>query len=139
MGADTLLSRLNKVKRTGPGKWIACCPAHQDHHPSMGVRELDDGRVLIRCYTGCSVTDILSTVGLEFDALFPRKPIEHAKPERRPFLPSDVFEIAKMEVSVVAIIAADMHKARAVSDSDYERLMTAANRLANIAEAAYER
>ena len=75
--------------------------------------------------------------GLEFDALFPPKPIEHAKPERRPFFPQDVYEIARMEVSVVAIIAADMHKQRAVSETDYERLLTAANRLSNIAEAAY--
>ena len=78
-----------------------------------------------------------AAVGLEFDALFPPRPIEHANPERRPFMPSDVFEIARMEVSVVAIIAADMHKAHAVSEQDYERLLTAANRLANIAEAAY--
>jgi hypothetical protein len=91
----------------------------------------------VRCFTGCAVEEILGAVGLEFDALFPPRPIEHAKPERRPFMPSDVFEIACLEVSVVAIIAADMHAQREVSDSDYERLLTAGNRLANIAEAAY--
>jgi hypothetical protein len=139
MGADTLLSRLNKVKRTGPGKWIACCPAHQDRHPSMGIREMDDGRVLIRCYSGCGAADILGAVGLDFSDLFPPKPIEHANPERRPFMPSDVYEVARMEVGVVAIIAADMHKQRAVSDADYDRLLAAANKLSRIAEAAYGR
>jgi len=140
MSADTLLSRLLKVKRTGPSRWIACCPAHDDKHPSLGIRELDDGTVLLRCHAEqCGAADIVHAVGLELHELFPAKPIEgHSRPpERRPFLPSDVFDVVKIEIGVVAIIAADMHKDRAVSESDYERLMTAANRLAGIAEAAY--
>lgn len=28
MTAEALLSRLEKVKTTGQGRWIACCPAH---------------------------------------------------------------------------------------------------------------
>ncbi len=44
MTADVLLSRLDGACRTGPGRWIARCPAHDDRHPSLAVRELEDGR-----------------------------------------------------------------------------------------------
>ena len=45
MSADVLLSILEGVKRTGPGRWMARCPAHGDKSPSLSIRELDDGRV----------------------------------------------------------------------------------------------
>ena len=40
MNADTLLSRLDKVKLTGPDKWVARCPAHDDRGPSLGDHKL---------------------------------------------------------------------------------------------------
>lgn len=45
--AQNLIDRLQKVRRTGQGRWIACCPAHNDKSPSLAVRELADERVLI--------------------------------------------------------------------------------------------
>jgi len=137
MSADTLLSRLDGVKRTGAGRWIARCPAHEDKSPSLSVREMDDGRILLHDFASCSTEEILGAVGLTFDALFPERPIEHGKPERRPFLPSDVFDIARREISVAALIAADMHKSRVLSEADYERLFVVVARLNQIAEAAY--
>lgn len=79
MSADALLLRLDGVKRTGPNRWIGRCPAHDDRSPSMAVRELDDGRVLVHCFAGCSVEEILSAAGLEFHALFPEPPVGHGK------------------------------------------------------------
>ena len=137
MSADALLSRLDGVRRTGTGRWLARCPAHEDKSPSLSVREMDDGRILLHDFAGCDVEHVLGAVGLTYDALFPERPIEHGKPERRPFLPSDVFEIARFEISVVAIVAADLHKNRAVSEADYQRVFVAVERLNDIAGAAY--
>jgi len=137
VSADALLDRLDKAKRTAPGKWSAKCPAHDDKGPSLAVRELDDGRVLVHCFAGCGVDEILGAVGLGFDALYPPKPIDGAKPIRRPWIPSDAFECARLEVGVAAIIAADMLDKRTVSEADYARLARARVRLAGIAEAAY--
>ncbi len=41
------------------GRWsgsagIARCPAHDDHEPSLSVRDGDDGRLLTHCFSGCS-------------------------------------------------------------------------------------
>jgi hypothetical protein len=144
MSADTLLSRLARVRRTGVGRYIASCPgpghAHGDRHPSLGIREKDDGRILLRCYSAaCSVDEIVGAVGLTLSDLFPPQPIDHARGERRQFFPSDVFEIARIEVAACAVIAADMHKCLAISKGDYARLFVAVERLNKIAGAAYGR
>jgi len=139
VSADALISRLDGVKRAGIGRWLARCPGHEDRAPSLSIREMDDTRVLVHCFAGCDVEQILGAVGLTFDALFPDRPIEHGKPERRPFLPSDVFEIARFEISVVAIVAADLHKNKVVSEADYQRVFVAIERLNAISGAAYGR
>jgi hypothetical protein len=137
--ADRLLGALNKVKPTGPGRWLACCPAHEDKRPSLSIRELDDGRLLLHCWASCEASAVLAAVGLEFADLFPEPIASHAPRVRRPFLPADVFEVVRLEVGVIAIIAADMHKSMAVTDGSRARLFTAAARLDEIARAAYGR
>jgi hypothetical protein len=140
-GADALLSQLEGVKRTGEGRWLARCAGHADKSPSLSIRELADGRILVHCFAGCTVEEILSAVGLTFDALFPERPItgDGAPRERRPFIPSEVFEVVRLEVGVVAVVACDMHAQRTVSDEDMARLFVAVERLSGIARAAYGR
>ena len=59
MTAATFLDRLDGVKRTGAGRWLARCPAHDDKRASLAVRELDDGRVLVHDFAGCAVCGCL--------------------------------------------------------------------------------
>lgn len=62
---DFVLSRLEGV-RERPGKpYLALCPAHDDHAPSLSVRLGDDGGVCLRCFAGCEFVDILAALGLE--------------------------------------------------------------------------
>jgi hypothetical protein len=126
---DLILSRVEKAKRTGADSWVCCCPAHEDRNPSMTVRELDDGRILIHCFAGCSVEEILSSLGLSFDALFPDKPIEYAKPLRRPFPAADVLECLAFETSIVVMASGDLLRGKAISDVDRARLIVAAARI----------
>lgn len=140
MSADNLLSRLDGVKSTGRDRWIARCPAHADKHPSLSVRETEAGVILAHCFSGCEVAEIVSAVGLKLEDLFPPRPAaDHVPGVRRPFLPSDVFDIARLEIGVAAIIAADMHKRKEVSEADYERLFVVVERLNDIGAAAYGR
>ena len=68
-----LLSRLNGVKQLPSGSWQALCPAHDDHTPSLCVRQGDDGRALVKCHAGCSTPDVLHVLGLTVKDLFPQR------------------------------------------------------------------
>ena len=64
MTADSI-ARALKARRSGAG-WMAKCPAHDDHNPSLSIREVD-GKVLLHCHAGCGqreVIDALKAKGL---------------------------------------------------------------------------
>lgn len=66
---DQFLSRLQKVVRNGHG-WKALCPAHADTDASLSVSTGDDGRILLKCFAGCSAEDICRAVGTKIADLF---------------------------------------------------------------------
>jgi hypothetical protein len=129
VSAENLIARLEKCKRTGAGTWLACCPAHEDRSPSMSIREMEDGRVLVHCFAGCGVDSILGAVGLEFDALFPPKPIEHAPRVRRPYPAADVLEALASEAQLVAVAACNLGNGAELTQGDRERLLVAQARI----------
>jgi len=130
MTADNLLSQLSRIKRTGVNRWLALCPAHPDKRPSLAVRELDDGRVLVKCFAGCSVQEVLDAVGLEFDALYPEKLISHClHPERHPFNAKDILEVVGYEALIVSVAASTIARGESLVEDDLERLMLASRRL----------
>ena len=141
MSASTLLSRLDGVKCTGPAKWMARSPCRKDRTPSLSVRELEDGRTLVHDFGGASIEEVLAAVDLTLSDLYPEQPllVEGARPIRRPWLPADAFEVVRLEVAIVALIACDMHAGKTVSQGDYDLLMTAWGRLEQISEVAYGR
>ena len=128
MSAATLLQHLEKVKSTKSGHWLACCPAHDDKSPSLSICEKPDGRVLVKCWSGCSVEEILSSVGLTFEALYPEKEIHHGKPERRPFPAPDMFRALIPEMYVNYLCAQATAKGEVLPKVDMERLLLAINR-----------
>jgi len=134
MSADALLANLDNVKRTGDGRWIARCPAHADRRASLAVRELGDGRVLVHCFAGCSVTEVVGAVGLDMAALFPEKNIVDGKPERRPFPAADILRAVSFETMIVSLAAAQLAKGKRLANGDLERLKLAAARLQAAAE-----
>lgn len=129
MSVDALLSLLENVKRTGDGRWIARCPAHEDRRASLAVRELPDGRVLAHCFAGCSISEVLGAIGLDMAALFPEKSTIDGKPERRPFPAADVLRAVSFETIIVSLAASQLAKGKPLSLDDLERLKLAASRL----------
>ena len=130
MSAEHLLSRIEKPKRTGAGSWICRCPAHQDKSPSMTVREVEDGRVLVHCFAGCSVEEILSAVGLTFDALFPPKPVgHHIAPLRRPFPAADVLEAVMGDALLMQQITNAVQKTGEVTPQQRVQMQTVVARI----------
>lgn len=134
--ADVLLPRLAGVRETAPGRWIAKCPAHDDRGPSLSVRELPDGKLLLHDFAGCSAADVLHAVGLELSDLFPDGGREHRPSQKhRPRVPAgDLLMLASREVQVVAILAADFLDRRSIAAADWQRLAQSAARLGKLAD-----
>jgi hypothetical protein len=131
-----ILDRLEKVKPTGHGRALARCPAHEDREPSLSLREMDDGRILLHCFSGCHAVDVLSAIGLEWPDVMPYqghslppcaipmnvRRAESAKEKRRS-------EQIAHEALIVLIAAQDVAKGRAHGDVDMERVRIAQQRL----------
>jgi hypothetical protein len=66
-----VLGLLEGVRESSQG-YTALCPAHADINNSLSVAEGKDGRVLIHCFAGCEITDIVAALGIELSDLFPR-------------------------------------------------------------------
>ena len=130
---DLLLPHLEGVHRTGHGRYVARCPAHEDRHPSLAVRETEDGALLLHCFAGCDVGSVVSAVGLDMAALYPKKDVSSRKPERRPFSADDLLILAAWESLLASVISCDIARGRL---DDKDRLLLAARRLQNIAEVA---
>ena len=126
---DLLLSRLDRVKRTKIDSWMACCPAHPDRSASLSIRELDDGRVLVHCFAGCSVHEILDAADIPIDALFPPRALPFAKSERRPFPAADVLRAISFEAMVVAAAGVSLLAGSSFSEADRGRLILAVSRI----------
>jgi len=141
MSAGTLLSKLHKVKQTGAGRWIACCPAHNDRTPSLAVTEKPDGTVLINCFGGCGAAEVISAAGMEFSDLFPEARLhweatnKGPRRERATFSPADILRIVASDALDIAVLASDLAKGVPVTDEIRARLWSAAGRISTGLEA----
>lgn len=132
-----LLERLRKVKPNGAGKWLACCPAHEDRSPSLAIRVTDDGRLLVHCFAGCGAADVIAAVDLEFSDLFPERRGETMRPVNQPFTPGDALRCLASESGVIAIAVADIAECREFLPADAERVALASERIQTAMEYVY--
>jgi len=71
---EDVASRFRTAQRQPDGSYIALCPAHDDHNPSLNISQGNNGGVVIRCFAGCETEDILAAVGLKTRDLFNNTP-----------------------------------------------------------------
>lgn len=137
MTIESLISRLERVKRTGTGRYMARCPGHEDRTASLSVRELDDGRLLLHCFAGCGVGEVLGAVGMTMTDLFPERiQSTTGKSERRPFPAADVLRALALECQVVAVIATDIAAGVVIEPKAKDRVLLAAGRINAALDAA---
>ncbi len=69
------------ARPTGPGRWMARCPAHADSSPSLSIREGDGGRLLLHCFAGCATANVLRAAGLTWRDIcgVPTTPADRAR------------------------------------------------------------
>lgn len=129
MNTNAMLDRLEKVKQTGPGRWMAACPAHGDKSPSLSIRETEDGRILLYDFAGCDTASILVALGLSLSDLFPDKRDHHVKPTHSRIPARDLFALIDHESLIVLLAASDFLRTRTIDDENMARLTTAVRRI----------
>jgi len=92
MKADFVLSRLERVRPSGPNQWMARCPAHPDRNPSLSVRMLDDGNVLLYDFGGCDFLSISRALRLGHGD---PQPFDHVPQQATPGNAGHTFEYAQ--------------------------------------------
>jgi len=125
---EKLTTRLDGVKRTGPGRFIAKCPAHPDKSPSLTVAE-KEGRVIFHCFTGCDPADVLAAVGLTFSDLYPERPTFAKGSRTAAFNPYDVLKCLARESGIITLAAAQISTGHALHAADVDRVRLANERL----------
>lgn len=64
------IARIFHAKRIKKGKYIAKCPVHNDHKPSLWIMDGKKNCTVLGCWAGCDKGAIISAVGLTFSDLF---------------------------------------------------------------------
>ena len=72
MTAEAIAQAL-QARRTGPGRWMARCPAHDDRTPSLSIAERN-GTLLVHCFAGCRQADVIEA--LRARGLWPERKAE---------------------------------------------------------------
>lgn len=70
---DTFLAAVPGGGRKVGGQFLLRCPSHPDRRPSLAVRELPDGSLLVKCHAGCDTEAVLDALGLSWWDLFPER------------------------------------------------------------------
>lgn len=128
-GLDRLIARLQKVKPSGNQSWTACCPAHEDSHPSLSLRQTADGRILIHCFAGCAVGDVVAAVGMDIMDLFPQSFGIHRRTKvNKPFNLSDVVRCLAVDALTIVQCSNVMLSGAALTPSSHASLVAASAR-----------
>lgn len=135
--ADKLLGRLQRVRRCGSDAWMACCPAHEDRSPSLSIRQLEDGTLLIHCFAGCDSGAILTKLNLELRDLFPVPLTKRAPPRHRGahvHAASAALRCHQRDALIVAVAASQIAAGNPLDDHDLKLLFAVAGRARRVAE-----
>jgi len=118
MNIDSFLSRLDQVKETGQGRWMACCPSHDDKSPSLSIKQLECGKILIHCFAGCGAFDVLDSINFSMSDLF----ADAWKPTKPP-------RWAALDATIVIIAKDNIRRGINLNDEDMKRYREASRRL----------
>ena len=136
VGIDPLLSRLERVQRTGQG-WRADCPNDHKARGALSIAKSDDGRVLLHCFAGCSTRDVLGALGLTLADVMPER-LRDPSPEgrrsaRERFRLASVTAAAgviEREARIIELAGCDLLRGQSLPPNDVQRLGEAVERIA---------
>lgn len=124
-----ILSHFDKVRSTSKSNSYNClCPAHDDRNASLSIKIAEDGRVLIHCFAGCDIQNILSAVGLTLDDIIPER-IDMLKPTGKAFNPYAILKSMKDDALFVYMCASHIEKGEQLEETDKEKLLQTVQKL----------
>ena len=129
MTIDDLVLSLDRVRKTAPGEWVACCPAHADRSPSLSVKDCGDGRILVHCFAGCEPEAVVGALGFSLADLMPERTPDKTY-RRTPFNALTVAQINSVKAGAAAIAAKDMADGKELSQEDRQALFESAQFIA---------
>ena len=133
---DQFLSKLEKVKRRGGGKYMASCPCHKDRSPSLSIKD-DNGTILMRCFSQeCTPHDICAAIGFDMRDLFPPSDYSNFSPDdykpeskKRSYFSADQMLAALQDETLVAFLIADEMTKTTIDAATKARLVLAVSRI----------
>lgn len=134
---NIVLGRLDghKLRESGRDRWRACCPAHGGSNPSaLSIGIGDNGGVLLRCWQGCTVEEVVMSLGIDMVDLFPPRadaPGSGSGPMKRKRLitAGQALELLDHEITLAIVCAADMAEGKTLDDGTRQRLLQGAARV----------
>lgn len=138
---DLLLPCLTNARPFGRG-WRADCPIGHRSRGALSVTVGDDDRVLLHCFAGCDVADVLASVGLTVSDLFVRRVTHAATPQERRELRqrakasqwAAALGVLSAEAEIVEAAAATILDHPPWTPDDAERLALAVERIGRARE-----
>lgn len=134
---QNLLGRLEKLRKTGEGKWQACCPAHRDKSPSLAIKHVGDGRILIHCFGGCSTKEVLDSIGLTFADIMGDKVAHYAPSMKHQFSALQGLKSLTLECSIVLDGSRQIAAGKRLSLVDHNRIKEAQAKINEILNICY--
>ncbi len=122
-----VIELLPGARQTGPGRWIARCPAHEDRSPSLSIREVDD-RVLLHDFGGCDTSAVLAALGLSLSDLFDKPLVSCAPPVRSRIPAFDVLLALDHEFTVAQLLI-EGATGRNLEEQERDRLAVTVGRI----------
>jgi putative DNA primase/helicase len=121
MGAAEIAKGLPNARKNGAA-WKACCPAHDDHEPSLDIDDGPDGKPLVICRAGCTQDAVIAA--LKARGAWPEAPATgHEKRKRRIAATNDYTDAGgELAYQVVRYDPKDFRQRRPDSDRKGEWL-----------------
>lgn len=138
---DLLLPRLTNARPFGKG-WRADCLIGHSSRDTLSVAVGDDDRILLHCFAGCDVADVLASAGLTVSDLFVRRVTHDATPQERRELRqrakasqwAAALGVLSVESVLVASAARSIGRGDHLEPLDIERAQVAAERIGRARE-----
>ena len=127
---------LEHVRPYGEG-FRAKCPAHEGKsHSSLSFKQTDNGKVLLKCFGGCSALEVVHAMGLELKDLFERPPANMTPQEKQKLRKlakqgqwKTALAFLPLEIAVLEIAAVQLAKGEPLNAADHLRLELAGKRI----------